>query len=459
MAGTNGVEGAQSLVIAISLAVNDLLQLQLNPARAKAHSNSLYFLIPFIGVTIGYLRHNWYPARVFGGDTFTYFAGMIFAVVGALSNLSKTVLLFMIPQIFNFLYSCPQLFHFVDCPRHRMPRFDEKTGKVYARRFLLANSKFLGRLMVRFLEMIGLADVGRDKHGNMVDCNNLTIISIILVRCGPMSERNLAVVVVFVQVRAFNTTAVVQLAQEATSANPLAKPVLMKSFEIYRWNPEKSEEKPRIQTYQIDLNQCGPMTLDALIKIKNEIDPTLTFRRSCREGICGSCAMNINGGNTLACLSRIERSSKPLKIFPLPHTYVVKDLVPDLTNFYKQYKSIEPYLKQKTAPPERENLQTIADRAKLDGLYECILCACCSTSCPSYWWNSDKYLGPAVLMQAYRWMIDSRDQYGAERRAALQDPFSLYRCHTIMNCARTCPKGLNPGLAIAEIKKQMALDG
>ncbi|EGF83474.1 hypothetical protein BATDEDRAFT_18595 [Batrachochytrium dendrobatidis JAM81] len=259
--------------------------------------------------------------------------------------------------------------------------------------------------------------------------------------------------------RAFNTTAVVQLAQEATSANPLAKPVLMKSFEIYRWNPEKSEEKPRIQTYQIDLNQCGPMTLDALIKIKNEIDPTLTFRRSCREGICGSCAMNINGGNTLACLSRIERSSKPLKIFPLPHTYVVKDLVPDLTNFYKQYKSIEPYLKQKTAPPERENLQTIADRAKLDGLYECILCACCSTSCPSYWWNSDKYLGPAVLMQAYRWMIDSRDQYGAERRAALQDPFSLYRCHTIMNCARTCPKGLNPGLAIAEIKKQMALDG
>lgn len=168
--------------------------------------------------------------------------------------------------------------------------------------------------------------------------------------------------------------------------------------------------------------------------------------------------MNIGGGNTLACLSRIERTSDPIKIYPLPHTYVVKDLVPDLTNFYRQYKSIQPYLKQKTPPPEKENLQSIADRKKLDGLYECILCACCSTSCPSYWWNSDKYLGPAVLMQAYRWMIDSRDQFGPERRAALQDPFSVYRCHTIMNCTRTCPKGLNPGLAIAEIKKQMVLE-
>ncbi|KAI8853728.1 alpha-helical ferredoxin [Chytridium lagenaria] len=257
-------------------------------------------------------------------------------------------------------------------------------------------------------------------------------------------------------------------AKLATAAPPAKEP-LIKKFKIYRWNPDTPAEKPTLQTYEVDLNQCGPMVLDALIKIKNEDDPTLTFRRSCREGICGSCSMNINGGNTLACLSRIDRDcSKETKIYPLPHSYVVKDLVPvecDLSflmrpyHFYKQYKSIEPFLKQKTPAPERENLQSIADRKKLDGLYECILCACCSTSCPSYWWNSDAYLGPAVLMQAYRWMIDSRDQFGAERRAALQDPFSVYRCHTIMNCARTCPKGLNPGLAIAEIKKQMALDG
>jgi succinate dehydrogenase (ubiquinone) iron-sulfur subunit len=203
------------------------------------------------------------------------------------------------------------------------------------------------------------------------------------------------------------------------------------------------------------------MVLDALIKIKNEMDPTLTFRRSCREGICGSCAMNIEGGNTLACLGRIDRNtSKSTKIYPLPNMHVVKDLVPDLTNFYKQYKSIEPFLKQKTGPPAdgKENLQTIEDRKKLDGLYECILCACCSTSCPSYWWNQDEYLGPAVLMQAYRWMADSRDQFGRERRDMLQDKFSVYRCHTIMNCAKTCPKGLNPGKAIAQIKKDMAMD-
>ncbi|KAI9005955.1 succinate dehydrogenase iron-sulfur subunit [Gaertneriomyces semiglobifer] len=257
--------------------------------------------------------------------------------------------------------------------------------------------------------------------------------------------------------RGFHVSAVSRLATTTTTIE--AKPPLIKTFQIYRWSPDTPAEKPRLQKYQIDLNQCGPMVLDALIKIKNEIDPTLTFRRSCREGICGSCAMNINGGNTLACLSRIERGSADVKIYPLPHTYVVKDLVPDLTNIYKQYKSIEPYLKQRTQPGDRENLQSIADRKKLDGLYECILCFCCSTSCPSYWWNSDKYLGPAVLMQAYRWMIDSRDQFGLERRQNLQDPFSVYKCHTIMNCARTCPKGLNPGLAIAEIKKLMALDG
>ncbi|CAG8591148.1 7877_t:CDS:2 [Funneliformis caledonium] len=233
-----------------------------------------------------------------------------------------------------------------------------------------------------------------------------------------------------------------------------------KSFSIYRWNPDKPTEKPKLQQYKVDLNACGPMILDALIKIKNEQDATLTFRRSCREGICGSCAMNINGVNTLACLCRIDVSGSDTKIYPLPHMYVVKDLVPDLTHFYKQYKSIEPYLKKKSPPKEgdRENLQTIADRKKLDGLYECILCACCSTSCPSYWWNADEYLGPAVLLQAYRWMVDSRDDYGHERREALQNPFSVYRCHTIMNCTRTCPKGLNPGRAIAMIKRDMALE-
>uniref|UniRef100_A0A803JK12 Succinate dehydrogenase [ubiquinone] iron-sulfur subunit, mitochondrial n=1 Tax=Xenopus tropicalis TaxID=8364 RepID=A0A803JK12_XENTR len=249
-------------------------------------------------------------------------------------------------------------------------------------------------------------------------------------------------------------------AQTAAAAAPASQAeARIKKFAIYRWDPDKPGDKPRMQTYEVDLNECGSMVLDALIKIKNEMDPTLTFRRSCREGICGSCAMNINGGNTLACTVRIDTNlSKVSKIYPLPHMYVVKDLVPDLSNFYAQYKSIEPYLKKKDESQEgkEQYLQSIEDRDKLDGLYECILCACCSTSCPSYWWNADKYLGPAVLMQAYRWMIDSRDDYTEERLAKLQDPFSLYRCHTIMNCTRTCPKGLNPGKAIAEIKKMMA---
>ncbi|XP_034441994.1 succinate dehydrogenase [ubiquinone] iron-sulfur subunit, mitochondrial isoform X2 [Hippoglossus hippoglossus] len=243
-----------------------------------------------------------------------------------------------------------------------------------------------------------------------------------------------------------------------TAAAPAAQPRI-KKFQVYRWDPDTPGDKPRMQTYEIDLNTCGPMILDALIKIKNEMDSTLTFRRSCREGICGSCAMNINGGNTLACLNKIDTNiSKPTKIYPLPHMYVVKDLVPDMSNFYAQYKAIEPYLKKKDESMEgkEQYLQSVEDRQKLDGLYECILCACCSTSCPSYWWNGDKYLGPAVLMQAYRWMIDSRDEFTEERLSKLQDPFSLYRCHTIMNCTKTCPKGLNPGKAIAEIKKMMA---
>ncbi|MBM3482860.1 MAG: succinate dehydrogenase iron-sulfur subunit [Alphaproteobacteria bacterium] len=229
-------------------------------------------------------------------------------------------------------------------------------------------------------------------------------------------------------------------------------------FKIYRYDPD-SGENPRTDTYEIDMGACGPMVLDALIKIKNEVDATLTFRRSCREGICGSCAMNIDGTNTLACIKPVEEvKGDEVKIYPLPHMSVIKDLVPDMTHFYAQYASIEPWLKADSpAPANSERLQSPEDRAKLDGLYECILCACCSTSCPSYWWNSDRYLGPAILLQAYRWLVDSRDEAKGDRLDMLEDPFRVYRCHTIMNCARTCPKGLNPAKAIAEIKKMMVL--
>jgi succinate dehydrogenase (ubiquinone) iron-sulfur subunit len=232
----------------------------------------------------------------------------------------------------------------------------------------------------------------------------------------------------------------------------------IKYFKIYRWNPEE-KQKPYVSTYPVNLNECGPMILDALFKIKNEQDPTLTFRRSCREGICGSCAMNIDGQNTLACLCYIDKTSaKATKIYPLPHMYVLKDLVPDMDNFYEQYRSIEPWLKSKKGKgvDQKEFLQTKEDRSKLDGMYECILCACCSTACPSYWWSADKYLGPAVLMQAYRWIEDSRDDYTKERLDNLDDAFKLYRCHTIMNCSKVCPKHLNPGKAIAHIKKRVA---
>lgn len=226
----------------------------------------------------------------------------------------------------------------------------------------------------------------------------------------------------------------------------------LKLLSIYRFNGAK----PYLSNYSIDTKKTGPMVLDALNKIKNEQDSTLTFRRSCREGICGSCTMNINGTNTLACLTPIDKYDK-IKIYPLPHMQVIKDLVVDMTNFYDQYKSIQPWL-QTSKNPERENLQSKEDRRKLDGMYECILCACCSTSCPSYWWNSDKYLGPAVLMQAYRWISDSRDENKKMRLENLNDDFKLYRCHTILNCTRTCPKGLNPGKAIAEIKKEILLN-
>ena len=229
-----------------------------------------------------------------------------------------------------------------------------------------------------------------------------------------------------------------------------------KTLRVYRWDPD-SGDNPRMDSYEVDLEKCGQMVLDALIHIKNEIDSTLTFRRSCREGICGSCAMNIDGVNTLACTRVISDIKKDIRIYPLPHTKVVKDLVPDLSHFYAQYAAIKPWMQAGSTPPEdSERVQSKADREKLDGLYECILCACCSTSCPSYWWNSDRYLGPAILLQAYRWIIDSRDGNIDTRLDELKDPFSLYRCHTIMNCTNACPKGLNPARAIAETKKLLA---
>ncbi len=229
----------------------------------------------------------------------------------------------------------------------------------------------------------------------------------------------------------------------------------VQALRIYRWNPDDGHP-PRIDTFFVDRDDCGPMVLDALLWIKNKVDPTLTLRRSCREGICGSCSMNIMGLNTLACIrSMDECQSDTIRVFPLPHMPVIKDLVPDLTTFFAQHAMIEPWLKTETAAPETEWRQTPEDRATLDGLYECIMCACCTTSCPSYWWNGERYLGPAVLLQAYRWIIDSRDEATGDRLDNLEDPFRLYRCHTIMNCSNCCPKNLNPALAIAEIKKLM----
>ena len=228
-----------------------------------------------------------------------------------------------------------------------------------------------------------------------------------------------------------------------------------KTFRVYRYDPELGGN-PRWDTYEVDVEACGPMVLDVLIHIKNTMDPSLAFRRSCREGVCGSCAMNIGGRNTLACTHGWEEvPGREVSISPLPHMPVVKDLVPDLTLFYAQYASIEPWLQTETPEPQREWRQSPEDREKLDGLYECILCACCSTSCPSYWWNQEKYLGPAALLHAYRWLIDSRDEATGERLDELEDPFKLYRCHTIMNCAQVCPKGLNPAKAISEIKKML----
>ena len=228
----------------------------------------------------------------------------------------------------------------------------------------------------------------------------------------------------------------------------------VKSFRVYRWNPDDGKN-PSVDTYEVDMDSCGPMVLDALIKIKDEIDATLTFRRSCREGVCGSCAMNIDGTNTLACTKFISEVKRDVRIYPLPHAPVIKDLVPDLSQLYSQYAAIEPWLKTDSSPPDKERLQSPDERKNLDGLYECVLCFCCSTSCPSYWWNSDRYLGPASLLQAYRWIADSRDESAGDRLDELEDPFRLYRCHTIMNCTSACPKNLNPARAIGEIKKAL----
>jgi succinate dehydrogenase iron-sulfur subunit len=229
----------------------------------------------------------------------------------------------------------------------------------------------------------------------------------------------------------------------------------VRRFRIYRFDPDATEG-PRLDTFELEARSCGQMVLDALIEIKSALDSTLTFRRSCREGICGSCAMNINGINRLACTTALVDLKGDVKIYPLPHMPVVKDLVPDLTQFYAQYASIEPWLKSETpAPPDQERLQSKAEQERIDRPAACILCACCSTGCPSYWWNSDRYLGPAALLAAYRWIVDTRDEATGERLDQLEDPFRLYRCHTIMNCTDVCPKDLNPAKAIAEIKKML----
>ncbi|MBI79052.1 MAG: succinate dehydrogenase iron-sulfur subunit [Pseudomonadota bacterium] len=234
------------------------------------------------------------------------------------------------------------------------------------------------------------------------------------------------------------------------------KSINKKEFKIYRYDPTE-KNNPHMDSYEVDMDSCGPMVLDALIKIKNEIDPTLTFRRSCREGICGSCSMNIDGTNTLACLKSVEDVSGAINIYPLPHMPVVKDLVTDLTEFYKQYASVKPWLQSEDhLPDDQERIQSKEDQEKIDEPSACILCACCSTSCPSYWWNSDKYLGPAALLQAYRWIVDTRDDKKKERLKDLNDSFKLYRCHTILNCTKSCPKDLNPGEKISKIKQLIA---
>ena len=222
-------------------------------------------------------------------------------------------------------------------------------------------------------------------------------------------------------------------------------------FRIQRYDPER-DSKPRFQDYDVEMGPADRMLLDALIRIKTT-DDSLALRRSCREGVCGSDAMNINGKNGLACTTKLVDLKEPVVIKPLPGLPIIRDLIVDMTQFFAQYHSVKPYVINNDPPPERERLQSPAEREVLDGLYECILCACCSTSCPSFWWNPDKFVGPAGLLQAYRFIADSRDQAANERLDDLEDPYRLFRCHTIMNCVDVCPKGLNPTAAIGRIKE------
>jgi succinate dehydrogenase / fumarate reductase iron-sulfur subunit len=231
----------------------------------------------------------------------------------------------------------------------------------------------------------------------------------------------------------------------------------MMKFSIYRFNPE-TDTAPRMQDYELDLSQVsGKMLLDAIEALKKQ-DPSLAVRRSCSEGVCGSDGMNINGKNGLACITPLHSLPKKVVLRPLPGLPVIRDLIVDMTQFYKQYERAKPYLQNESEPTTTERLQSIEDRNKLDGLYECILCACCSTACPSWWWNPEKFMGPAALLWAYRFIVDTRDDQTESRLAALQDAFSLYRCRTIMNCTTVCPKGLNPAKAIGEIRREMLED-
>ena len=224
-------------------------------------------------------------------------------------------------------------------------------------------------------------------------------------------------------------------------------------FRVFRYDPDK-DDKPYMKDYDVRLDAHDRMLLDALVRIKEQ-DDSLSLRRSCREGVCGSDAMNINGKNGLACITKLADLKEPVELRPLPGLPVIRDLIVDMTQFFKQYHSIKPYLINEEPAPEKERLQSPAEREELDGLYECILCACCSTSCPSFWWNPDKFVGPAGLLQAYRFIADSRDQATAERLDNLEDPYRLFRCHSIMNCVDACPKNLNPTRAIGKIKELM----
>ena len=225
-------------------------------------------------------------------------------------------------------------------------------------------------------------------------------------------------------------------------------------FSIYRYDPDK-DAKPYMQSLEVELQPADRMLLDALMRIKQTTDDSVSYRRSCREGVCGSDAMNINGKNGLACITNLRELKEPIVLKPLPGLPVIRDLIVDMTQFFKQYESVKPYLQNDSAPPERERLQSPQEREQLNGLYECILCACCSTACPSFWWNPDKFVGPAGLLQAYRFIADTRDQETSERLDNLEDPYRLFRCHSIMNCVDVCPKGLNPTRAIGKIKDLM----